>query len=122
MTSFLENTLAAALKKQKDDLSGQTSLFGMGDEGDDSFDEAPPLVDVEPFLEEESLSLEKQVLGLYVSGHPLDKYTEQINRFSSINLSHIVEIEDGMSITIGGMTSGVRVIVTKKVTDLPYLC
>lgn len=112
----MENTIAAAFKKQKDDLSGQTSFFGMASDEDsnDSFDEAPTLTEVEPFAEEEALGLEKLVLGLYVSGHPLDKYRDQIDRFSSINLSHVSEIEDGMSITIGGMITGLRPLVTKK--------
>jgi len=72
------------------------------------------MTEVEPFQEEEALNIEKQVLGLYVSGHPLEKYRSQIERFSSVSLSHKSEIEDGTSITVGGMINGIRPITTKK--------
>lgn len=106
---------SSAFKKQLEELSGQTSLFGGASIDDDNdFDESPQMTEVEPFQEEEALNIEKQVLGLYVSGHPLEKYRSQIERFSSVSLSHKSEIEDGTSITVGGMINGIRPITTKK--------
>jgi DNA polymerase-3 subunit alpha len=72
--SRIESVLAAGASAQKDKQSGQFSLFG------DAFDEvaAPPPLSggqsVTPWTQEEMLAAEKELLGFYISGHPLDPY------------------------------------------------
>lgn len=113
----MEEAMNSAFKKQKDESSGQTSLFGFTDDSgssDSGFDEAPKLPDIAPFSTEEDLALEKEVLGLYVSSHPLDKYSEQIERFSTQSVSQLSELEEGTTVTIGGLINGFKIIPTKR--------
>lgn len=114
----LNETYESALKKLKDEASGQTSLFGMSTDGSDDFNEAPKLPYVEPYEEEEKLRLEKEVLGIFVSGHPLDKYRNQIDKFSTQSIMNLPDLSDGTSVTIGGMISGYRLIMTKKMDNM----
>jgi DNA polymerase-3 subunit alpha len=111
----MEETMNAAFRKQKEEASGQTSLFGFGDEDHKTdFDEAPILPNEFPLSPEEDLALEKEVLGLYVSSHPLDNYVDQIERFSTQSVSQLSELEEGTTVTIGGLINGFRNIPTKK--------
>ncbi|MFN8672597.1 MAG: DNA polymerase III subunit alpha [Candidatus Sericytochromatia bacterium] len=114
----LSLTYETAVKKQKEEASGQTSLFGMTQEDGTNFDEAPELPNVEPYHEEEKLKIEKEVLGLFVSGHPLDKCRGQIEKFCTQKVSDLAELADGANVTIGGMINGYRTILTKKMDTM----
>ena len=114
----MEESYSSAVRKQKDELAGQTSLFGLVMEQDNTYDEAPILPNVIPFTEEENLNAEKQVLGLYVSGHPLDKYSTQLERFCTQSTSELPELGDGISITIGGMINNCRTMLTRKMDTM----
>ena len=118
LVAGLNDAYESAIKKQKDESSGQTSLFGGIDSGDSDFSEAPKLPDVEPYSEEEQLTIEKEVLGLYVSGHPLDKYRNTIEKFCTQSVVSLSELKDGAIISIGGIISGYREILTKKMDTM----
>jgi DNA polymerase-3 subunit alpha len=72
----------AAKAMQKDKRSGQGSLFGGGDEGSAGSD-AMPIVKTAEWPENIKLAFEKEVMGLYISGHPLQKYEKEIKLYSS---------------------------------------
>lgn len=67
------NIMDAVSKDRRNNMAGQVSLFDLGDEG---FAKAKqyPLPNVEEFPKEELLTYEKEVMGIYVSGHPLEEY------------------------------------------------
>lgn len=67
------NIMDAVSKDRRNNMAGQVSLFDLGDEG---FVKAKqyPLPNVEEFPKEELLTYEKEVMGIYVSGHPLEEY------------------------------------------------
>ena len=69
--------------------SSQESLFG----GDTAVADiaAPALPDVEEWTIEECLRREKEIIGFYLSGDPLEKYMDDIREFSNINLGDIPE-------------------------------
>jgi DNA polymerase III subunit alpha len=73
-----KNILDAILIGKKNTLSGQMDLFAFGDEEAKSLEDVLPAVG--EFSEEQLLANEKEVLGIYVSGHPLDKYEPIIKR------------------------------------------
>lgn len=115
----LENIQAYGQKAQKDLASGQTDLFGMmGDAG------AIPEPSIQPapskFPEKEQLLWERDLMGLYISAHPLDKYDnffdEQTHPFSLVNAEN-----DGKSITVGGIISSVRTILTKSNAKMAFV-
>lgn len=115
----LENIQAYGAKVQKDSASGQTDLFGaLGDAG------SIPEVEITPaptqYPEKEQLLWERDLMGLYVSAHPLDKYDtyfdEQTHPFSLVSPEN-----DGKLVTVGGIISDVRTILTKSGTKMAFI-
>ncbi|MCR5325072.1 MAG: DNA polymerase III subunit alpha [Lachnospiraceae bacterium] len=69
----------SAAKERKDSISGQMSLFDLPVEDDSALPEET-FPDVQEFRKEEILSFEKELLGIYVSGHPLDSYSQILDK------------------------------------------
>ena len=115
----LENIQAYGAKMQKDAASGQTDLFG-------AFGAAAaiPEVEIKPapaqYSEKEQLLWERDLMGLYISAHPLDKYDkyfeEQTHPFSVVNQEN-----DGKTVVVGGIITNVRTILTKSNTKMAFL-
>ena len=107
----LEQIQAYGSKMQKDSANGQTDLFGMmGDIGQVPEPEMKPAP--KQASDKEQLLWERNLMGLYLSAHPLDKYEkyfeEQTHPFSYINQEH-----DNKRITLGGIVTSVKIIMTK---------
>ncbi|OUR85392.1 DNA polymerase III subunit alpha [Methylophaga sp. 42_8_T64] len=88
----LEASLAKAMKiaeqHRRDSESGQNDMFGlMVAEQTDAKDE--PLIEAEQWTEEQLLSAEKETLGLYLSGHPIDRYAKELARFIPKKISEL---------------------------------
>ena len=86
--SLIENSIIYSNKIQKEKESRQTSLFG-GSNGSQIMQ--PSVPEIEPFSEIEKLKIEKDILGLYISGHPLDKYSFEIENLCNVNFKDIKE-------------------------------
>tara|TARA_B100000686_G_scaffold1680_1_gene1886 strand:- start:250 stop:4458 length:4209 start_codon:yes stop_codon:yes gene_type:complete len=86
--SLIENSIIYSNKIQKEKESRQTSLFG-GSNGSQIMQ--PSVPEIEPFSEIEKLKIEKDILGLYVSGHPLNKYSFEIENLCNVNFKDIKE-------------------------------
>lgn len=115
----LESIQAYGAKRQKDTDSGQTDLFGaMGNAG-----EIPePEIKTAPtkIPEKERLLWERDLMGLYISSHPLDRYDtyfeEQTHPYDLITAEN-----DGKTVTIGGIVSASRTIMTKSNTRMAFI-
>ena len=115
----LEQIQAYGAKRQKDAASGQTDLFGaMGDAGvipEPEIKTAPTHVP-----EKEKLLWERDLMGLYISSHPLDRYDvyfeEQTHPYDLVTAEN-----DGKGIVIGGLISAVRTIITKSNTRMAFV-
>jgi len=93
----LEATFAAAQQVQKDRESIQENIFGEllgGDSGSGGGVPEPVLPGVPSWSEGERLLREKEVLGFFISGHPLDKYREEIALFDRVTTSNLREHRD----------------------------
>ena len=76
-------------REKKDSMSGKMSLFDMGDEElEHANDVSYPAL--EEFEKEELLAYEKEVLGIYISGHPLEEYLELIRKNSTCSSQDFV--------------------------------
>jgi DNA polymerase-3 subunit alpha len=89
----LESAVGEAQLRQADRESGQGSLFDVGAETA-PVREAPRLPDVPRWPESERLAREKEVLGFFISGHPLEKYEEELRLFDGVNTATLVEYRD----------------------------
>ena len=110
----LEGILAFASKLQKEALSGQTDLFGALIENGGS--EIMPSIELKPspakYTEKEQLMWERELMGLYISAHPLDNFDAFFEE-QTIPLHSIGKHIDGQKVTVGGIVTTIRTIVTK---------
>ena len=115
-------------KERKTSLEGQMSLFDFAAE-EDKQNFQITLPNVAEFPREEMLSLEKEVLGVYVTGHPLEEYEEGWRKnITAMTTDFIVDEEtdeakvaEGQFVTIGGMVSGKTVKITKTGKYMAFL-
>ena len=115
----LEAIQAYGSKIQKDVGSGQTDLFGlMGEAG------AVPEVEIKPapvqYQEKELLLWERDLMGLYLSAHPLDKYDTYFEE-QTHPMEYIKAEYDNKIITIGGIITNVRTILTKNGDKMAFV-
>ena len=116
-----DSMLDSAVKQNKDSMSGQMSFFDFAAEEDKKAFEIR-IPDVAEYTKEELLGYEKEILGVYVSGHPLDEYTGMVKKYIT-NVSSDFEIDDetgetkvkdGAVATIGGLITNKTIKTTKK--------
>ncbi len=108
--AVLDQVLNMAGRRQKDRLSGQFSLFDQ----DEELSEAIKFPELPDFQEREILDMEKEYLGLYLSGHPLSSVLSQIQPFTSSDILTCLEGEEEKKVALGGLVTGFRQNMTKK--------
>jgi DNA polymerase III subunit alpha len=115
MLEALEAALSHGARAQTDRLLGQSSLFGE----EEKLENVP--ISAEEFEKGELLRLEKEVLGLYVSEHPLHSIREQLRRKTDCALADIERRRDGEIVTVGGIVSAVKNLTTKKGEPMVFM-
>jgi len=107
----LDTALERAASAQRDREVGQESLFGgLGDEGGEA---EPPLLEVPLWTERERLGHEKELLGFYVTGHPLGAVAEDLARFTDTTATQI-EGKEGREVRVGGLLTMLRETRTRR--------
>jgi DNA polymerase-3 subunit alpha len=97
-------------RHQRDRDKGQSQLFGGFD--DDGAPETVRLPDAPPWIEAQQLAFEKEALGLYMSGHPLERFSEELKTFGAKRLAELGGSE--ADVWVGGIVSGLRPLKTKR--------
>jgi DNA polymerase-3 subunit alpha len=113
LLAVLDRAIAIGASTAKDKESGQGGLFG----GEDTIEANPPeyvLPDVVPWSKTETLRQEKEVLGIHVSGHPLDEYGTLLDSWCTDTISSLKEGRDGRRIIIGGILTAVRIHIIRR--------
>ena len=111
MVEDLEPVLAASAARHKDRSAGQQSLFG--EETLPSTAKAGGRRRAQPFSEPELLSFEKELLGFYVTGHPLDPYRGSLDNSKFTPVSALEEMDDRATVTVAGLLDTVEKKFTK---------
>ena len=116
----LDTVQAFASKLQKEALSGQTDLFG----GLGGIAHIQPTVNLQSspvkHTDRERLAWERELMGLYISAHPLDNYDMYFEE-QTVSLMQVTPDVDGKKTTIGGLVSTVRTIVTKNGSKMAFV-
>lgn len=117
----LETLQGFASRIQKEAASGQTDLFGSLSESSES---VMPTISLQPapmkHPDKERLMWERELLGLYISAHPLDDYALYLSEQTQ-PLTQLVPEYDSRQMTVGGIISSVRTIVTKSGTKMAFV-
>jgi len=106
----VEPILTLAQKLNKNEESNQNSLFS--NSATEELIEIPKLIEVEKWPEEECLANEKELLGYYFSGHPLNKFIDDIKDLSNVTFTNNKKIPKNLR--IGGILQDIKVRYDKK--------
>lgn len=115
--SLTEKVIKYSAKMQQESQSAQASLFG----NSTGTQMPPPKVDnIEPFSEIEKLHFEKEVVGVYISGHPLDNFKFEIDTFCNMGVTELADLDgkEGKECKLGGIVASVEHRMTK--TGRPF--
>lgn len=112
----LDVTMDWASRRAKDQASGQGNLFDMlgGSTSKQSFDLAPTTQRVADFSSQEKLRLEKELLGFYISDHPLSVVSQSARLMAPINLCDIPDSHETKIVTAIALILDIKQVITKK--------
>ncbi|MCF7849868.1 MAG: DNA polymerase III subunit alpha, partial [Kiritimatiellales bacterium] len=111
----IETAIGRAAEVLKDKASGQCSMFdlmGSAEESGTGSDEELP--DVKPWSESDMLAAEKELIGFYISGHPLARFEWELDTFALKRMKDIQTLDAGTRTRTGGMIVETRKLYTKK--------
>jgi DNA polymerase-3 subunit alpha len=112
-SNILDKAVQYGNKLQAEKLSGQGSLFGAAGGGGVSLPE-PKIPLAEDWTLMDKLNREKEVIGFYLSGHPLDTYKLEIKSFTTCGLVDLERFQNGKEIRIAGIVTKMREGMTKR--------
>ncbi|MBZ5533722.1 MAG: DNA polymerase III subunit alpha [Acidobacteriia bacterium] len=115
--AVLDKAMERAQKTQRDAEMGQHGLFGVFAQDAQANGNADTLPSVPEWEEHQRLANEKEVLGFFITGHPLDKYRDKLLDFHALTAEAISEMTSGTGrdeITTAGVISSVRVMKSRK--------
>ena len=137
MMAVYQNIMDNAQREKKSKITGQINLMdflgGMAGDGNDSsgFGDAfgVDYPDIPEFSREEMLSGEKDILGIYVSGHPLDDYREVIEKCgTAVTMDFFMDEETGKTVvsdkaeySVGGIIDSINMKITKNNENMAFL-
>ena len=116
LSLVFEKIIDDAAQKRRDAESGMMSMFDMGASANEDapvFDDRLPIPDLE-FDKSERLRLEKEMLGLYVSDHPLMGAERALRRHVECSIAELNDLEDGAMRTVAGVVTGLQRKYTKR--------
>src|SRR5207245_11370041 len=115
MTAALDEAIRIGQAFQRDSQSNQIDIFGLLG-GDNKAAKKPGHIypEVEEWSVQQSLAFEKEALGFYITGHPLDKYDRVIKKITSRTIAELKEKASAGDVKIGGVISSLKLKNTKK--------
>jgi DNA polymerase-3 subunit alpha len=105
LMAVLEEALDYGQRIQREKNSAQMSLFDTGS-GEDLAINLPAIPNIDEWDDREKLQQEKETLGFYVTGHPLDRYKPILEKFTNVDALSIREAADKSAVRIGGTIAG----------------
>ncbi len=123
-----EQVVDSISRDRRKNLEGQFDLFGGG--GEAASVPVVTLPDIPEFSRGELMAMEKETTGLYLSGHPMDEYRKQVQKYGAVPISAVMAAEeesgssrygDGAQVTLAGVVASVRTKTTKNNSMMAYV-
>jgi DNA polymerase-3 subunit alpha len=105
LMAAVDSAMEAGQRSWRDRLSGQGGLFGAFEEEEPAAEK--PLPNVPDWSLREKLSGEKELLGFYVTGHPLDEFADKIAELATHDTSVLEGLDKGVEVTLCGILTGI---------------
>lgn len=116
--AVVERAVMNAVSRQRDKQAGQKNLFGGDDEPETTTNAAgvniTTLPDAPDIPHSQKLAMEKEVIGFYLTSHPLTQYADKLEIYASHTTSDLAALPDKAEARIGGMISSIKRTQTKK--------
>jgi DNA polymerase-3 subunit alpha len=113
LAAVIERAVQAGQSLAADKKSGQKSLFGGGDDEPEETKSSSALPDLPEWPDRERAQKEKEVLGFYLTSHPLDEHKRTLSTFCSHSTSQIAAVKERDEVILGGMLSAIKFSNTK---------
>lgn len=114
LMSVLQECLDQAARAHREKSTGQMTFFDGGGFEETGFRRFTlHMQDIKEWPEIQLLGFEKDILGFYVSGHPLARYEHLLHRFSSCSISHLSQRKDGEEVCVVGLINKIKQTVTR---------
>jgi DNA polymerase-3 subunit alpha len=110
----IDRATEAGQKRQRDRESGQASLFGAVAATSEAEPSAERLPEAPPWSEAERLAFEKESLGFFISGHPLERFRSELAQWASATTGTLAQQAAAGELSVGGLVTALRLIKTKK--------
>ncbi|MFI5284439.1 MAG: DNA polymerase III subunit alpha, partial [Candidatus Dormibacterales bacterium] len=120
LLAVLEHAVSRAERARRDRESGQTSLLDIVAPQEAEGDDYGLLIDVAPMAGEEKLRLEKELLGLYLSDHPLRRISAELAKLSDTQAVEVTSALQDNEVRVAGLVREVRRVVTRKGQIMAY--
>ncbi len=127
LMAVYEGLMESAQGDSKRSITGQLSLFQENVEVMRDVNSMNTLPDVADFSTELKLAMEKEMLGIYLTGHPLDAYADKLRALKLTSMTELLVTSeencniDGKAVTVAGLISDVRTLITKKNTMMAFV-
>ncbi|HEU4928568.1 MAG TPA: DNA polymerase III subunit alpha, partial [Candidatus Krumholzibacteria bacterium] len=112
----LETIMERSARRFRDAERGQFGLFGGAAEPDE-----PPLPAVEPWSAQDQLQKEKESLGFFLSGHPLDRYRDLITMIRTTSSKDLKDMPGGERVLIGGLVTGIKLTTDRNQRPMAFV-
>ena len=109
LLASIDRAIEHGSRRQRDRDQGQSQLFGGAEAGAIG---TIPLPDTPPWAEGQRLTYEKEALGLYLSGHPIDRFADELKACGARTMAELVRSE--AEVTVGGIISAHRPLKTRR--------
>ena len=120
MVASLDEALSAAQSMARDRAAGQMAMFGVAeavDVGASPPETAHPLRKADPWDRMTALNFEREVIGIHLSGHPLDLWQEEIASFSTADSARLGLAATGAPVIVVGVVTRVRQVISQRGTQ-----
>jgi len=118
--AVIETALKYGQTIQENKARNQVDLFGASSANGQDTSMVPSLPQAEEWSEAQLLEKEKEVLGMYLSGHPLLKYAEDLEEFSNFDFTDNIEQPNGSKVRIGGSICDVKMHFDRKNNQMAF--
>jgi DNA polymerase-3 subunit alpha len=119
MLEVLPQAMAMGQQSQKDSLSGQGSIFDLGEV--EAHEDHDPAIPEDEFGSAELSLFEKETMGIFISSHPLFGLEETIRSQGALDTEALQEVADRSTVTVVGMVAGVKKLTTKKGDPMAFV-
>ena len=121
LLAMLDKCLNVAQQYHKDRLQGKVSLMDLVDTREQVSYQTEQVPELPEFSAKELLAMEKEILGFYVSGHPVSSYQKYLEKNTSHSIAQLAASDDGVPVIIGGIINSIRRTITRRGEAMAYI-